>query len=225
MAHGIPGVIALLGEALAPDIADIADIARARVRPLLTEAVRWLLKHRQPESAGAAFPSWLPTGRIEPPGPSRLAWCYGDLGVAVALLGAARRAGEPAWEAAALDIARRAAQRPRERSGIVDAGLCHGAAGLGHLFNRLWQATGEPLFADSARSWLRHTLSLRKDGQGLAGYLSYNPSPDWLSTGDWSLGWSPDASFLTGVPGIALALLGAVSPIAPDWDRLLLIGL
>ena len=214
MAHGVPGVIAMLGEAYA------AGIAFARVRPLLEGAVRWLLQRRQPESAGAVFPLLLGPGVVNSSGPSRLAWCYGDLGVAVALLGAARRVGEPQWEAAALEIARRAAECPPEQSGVVDAGLCHGAAGLGHLFNRLFQATGEPLFAAAARSWLRRALAMRAPEQGIAGYLSYIPPQNLDST--LRTGWFPDASFLTGVVGVALALLGGVSPVAPDWDRLLL---
>jgi lantibiotic modifying enzyme len=216
VSHGMPGVIALLGEAYA------AGIARERVRPLLAEAVRWLLARRQPEATGAVFPSSLQPGLTEPPQSSRLAWCYGDLGVAVALLGAARRASEPQWEAAALDIARRAAQRPPEQSGVVDAGLCHGAAGVGHLFNRLFQATGEPLYAEAARSWLRRALLLRKENQGLAGFLSYGPAPGANLDREFTWVWYPDSSFLTGVVGITLALLAAVSPVAPDWDRLLL---
>src|SRR5258707_545491 len=48
-------------------------------------------------------------------------------------------AAEPAWEVDAVRIALRAADRPGEKSGVVDSGLCHGAAGLGHLFNRTYQ--------------------------------------------------------------------------------------
>jgi hypothetical protein len=86
----------------------------------------------------------------------------------------------------------------------------------------LFQATSEPLFAEAARHWLRHALSLRKEGQGIAGYLSYGSDPEAPVDAQSALGWFPDASFLTGINGIALALLGAVTPITPDWDRLLL---
>jgi hypothetical protein len=36
--------------------------------------------------------------------------------------------------------------------------------------------------------------------------------------------WTDDRSFLTGVGGIALALLAAVAPVEPAWDRLLAIS-
>src|SRR5262249_26014505 len=151
LAHGVPGVIALLGLACA----DGMDLRK--VRPLLEGAVSWVLAQQHPHG----FPAWIrpeDTSRS----PSRLAWCYGDPGVAAALLGAADCVQEPAWEHAALAIARRAWERPCDQAGVIDAGLCHGAAGLGHLFNRMYQATGEPWLADAARFWFARTLALRR---------------------------------------------------------------
>lgn len=159
---------------------------------------------------------------VNPLRASRLAWCYGDLGVAVTLFGAARRTGEQPWAEAALHLARLTAQRPPEKSGVVDAGLCHGAAGVGHLYNRLFQATEESLFAEAARAWLLRALTMRKPDQGIAGYLSYIPTQDLRQDSELRQDFCPDTSFLTGVTGIALALLAGVAPIAPDWDRLLL---
>src|SRR5438093_719443 len=75
------------------------------------------------------------------PAPTRVAWCYGDLGIAVALFLAARCVNESSWQNEALALARNVAGRPPEQSGVKDCGLCHGAAGVGHLFNRLFQAT------------------------------------------------------------------------------------
>jgi hypothetical protein len=92
--------------------------------------------------------------------------------------------GEAGWERAALAIARRAAGWPADKS-VFDVGLCHGAAGVGHLFNRLFQATGEDCFAEAARFWLERTLALRQPGRGIAGYLSWSPGADgaltWLA--------------------------------------------
>ena len=135
LAHGVPGVIALLGLACA------AGIASDKARPLLDGAVAWLLRQKLTDGE-ASFSSWLAPG-VKPSG-CRVAWCYGDAGVAASLLLAARCVDDPAWEREALNIARRAAQRPPERAGVVDAGLCHGAAGLAHIYNRMFQATGEP---------------------------------------------------------------------------------
>ena len=136
-----------------------------------------LARRRRTLAAGAGGP-----GRVRVLGRSRraarkarLAWCYGDPGIAAALLGAARCVAEPAWESAALAIARRAAERPYAEAGIKDAGLCHGCAGLGHLFNRMFQATGEPELAQAARAWFERTLAMRRPGRGIGGYEAWQP--------------------------------------------------
>ena len=43
----------------------------------------------------------------------------------------------------AVQSARAAARRTLETAGVQDHGLCHGSAGLGHLFNRIYQASGD----------------------------------------------------------------------------------
>jgi hypothetical protein len=199
----VPGVIALLGQACA------AGVARARARPLLEGAVRWLLAQQGP----GGFAAWVGPEEYKP---ARLAWCYGDPGVAAALLWAARCVGEPDWEWEARAIARRAARRPPEEAGVVDAGLCHGAAGLGHLFNRLFQATGESELAEAGRFWFDRTLALRRPGQGLGGYSAWQPGDNGAQT------WVADPGLLTGAVGIALALLAGTTAIEPGWDRVLL---
>jgi hypothetical protein len=204
LAHGVPGVIALLGQACA------ANIAVATARPLLDGAVRWLLAQQGP----GGYAHW-----VEPEGPdrpARLAWCYGDPGVATALFWAARCVEEPAWEAEARAIARRAAQRPPEQAGVVDAGLCHGACGLGHLFNRLYQATGDGQFAEAARFWFERALQMARPRRGIGGYEA------WLPDDKGAMTWVADPGLLTGAAGIALALLAATTATEPAWDRMLL---
>jgi hypothetical protein len=126
---------------------------------------------------------------------------------------------EPAWERQAGGIAWRASQRLPEQSGVVDAGLCHGAAGLGHLFNRLYQATAEPWLAEAARFWLARTLEMRQSGHGIGGYQAWSPGDDG------SLSWRAEPGLLTGAAGIALALLAAMTAIEPAWDRVLLVAI
>jgi hypothetical protein len=207
LAHGVPGVIGLLGQVCA------AGVARDKARPLLDGAVRWLMEQDGPDGFGY----WVSPGAQRDQ--ARLAWCYGDPGVAAALLGAARDVAEPEWEAAARAIARRAAERPFEEAGIKDAALCHGCAGLGHLFNRMFQATGEPELAQAARAWFERTLAMRRPGRGIGGYEAWQPD----AAG--SPAWSADPGLLNGATGIALALLAAISPIEPAWDRMLLVSI
>ena len=61
--------------------------------------------------------------------------------------------------------------------------------------------------------WFERTLQMRREGEGIAGFLSWRP-------GDG--GWAADRSLLAGATGIALALLAAATPVEPSWDRILL---
>jgi lantibiotic modifying enzyme len=217
VAHGVAGISALLGAACA------AGIAEERARPLLRGVLRWLWAQRLPKERWHQDPSSIFPAVVGPdfePEPSRTAWCYGDLGIAVAVLLSARSSGEPEWEARALWLARHVAERPAERTGVVDAGLCHGAAGLGHLFNRLFQATRDEEFRDSARLWFARALDLPASARSHAGALADTPLEDGEARER-----TPDPGVLTGASGIALALLGATTPIEPSWDRMMLMSL
>jgi lantibiotic modifying enzyme len=216
LSHGVPGVIALLGRLCGE------GIAAPHARTLLDGAVSWLLAAENPEESASRFGTrmtGLPGERQEPP--SRVSWCYGDLGIAAALLSAARHAGEPSWEREALRIGRHTALRPVAGSGVEDAGICHGAAGNGHLFNRLYQATGDALFRDAARAWFESALARRRPGEGVAGYLAMRSEYRVLPPGHAGQ-WDAEVGFLKGAAGIGLALLAAVTPVTPEWDRVLL---
>jgi hypothetical protein len=211
VAHGVPGVIGLL-----------ADVCRLGIRvekalPLLEGAVRWVLSHRLAARPGACYPA-IVLPDVEPQ-PSRLAWCYGDPGVAATLLYAARVLAREDWERMALEIAARAAGAAPEDSGVCDAGLCHGALGLAHIYNRIYQAGGGDLFADAARLWYGLGLNMRRPKGGVAGFEAWHLFPNT------QMGWMADPGFLTGAVGIGLALLAGLTPVEPKWDRLLMVAI
>lgn len=208
VAHGSPGVLGLLARAsslgLEPEL----------TQKMIAETASWLLANRLAGRPGSSYPSMLnPIGDSLP---ARSAWCYGNPGIAPCFLAAGRVAGNPAWEAEGFTLAIEAAERSIEDAEVVDPGLCHGSVGLGHLFNRLYQATGDERLRDAAIFWYRDTLERRVPRTGVAGYRSYRAptphDPEYLA----------DASFLTGGAGIGLAFLAATTDFAPQWDRLLL---
>jgi lantibiotic modifying enzyme len=209
LAHGIPGPIAVLAAAC-------RTAAHDRARPILGEAVRWLLAQRLGASAGGGMPGWV--CEEEQPRRTRLAWCYGDPGVAAVLIVAAGASGEVAWERAAVELARGAANRSVDEAGVIDSGLCHGYAGLGHVFNRLWQQTGDAELERAARSWIELALDTRQPGTGTAGLWAMLPDADG------NLRPHGDPGFLTGAAGVGLALLAAVGDLEPTWDRCLLLS-
>lgn len=212
VAHGTPGVIALLARICA------SGVAAEQARSLLRGAVSWLLAQKLPAGERSVFPYAI--GPEVETRPARTAWCYGDPGIAVALFSAGRAAGEPVWEREALALAHTIARRPPEICGVNDAGLCHGAAGLGHLLNRLYQVTEDPEILAAAHAWFGRALGYWEPGRGIGGFLSWSPPDDDFDR----LVWNEDAGFLSGSAGVALALLAATSGVDPAWDRALLIS-
>jgi lantibiotic modifying enzyme len=211
LAHGLPGIIALLGRIHA------AGISPEKTGRLLEGAVRWLLRQRLPQSAESSFAAFHVPGS-QPDG-CRLAWCYGDAGLAAALLLAARTVGEKSWEHEALAIARRAAARDPQTCGVIDACFCHGSSGLAHIFNRLYQATHEEVFAAASRYWIEHTLQFCNPGVGPAGYRTMAPD------GAGKSGFQAKYGMLTGIAGIGLSFLAATSTMEPCWDRMFLLDI
>jgi hypothetical protein len=206
VAHGMAGIIPFLARV------HRLGLAQQTVRPLLDGAVSWLLAHMVDTVSGPTAPYFVAED-VEP-GPSRSAWCYGDPGVAAALLLAARDVGEPAWAAVATALAIGAANRPPDQSGVVDAGLCHGSAGLAHLFNRMYQMTSESVLADAARFWVERTLELcSAAAPGRDTALSDVAEPAWKGPG-----------LLEGAAGVALALEAASTTTEPAWDQILLVS-
>lgn len=202
VAHGVAGVIGLLARA-----AEVSD-APARARALCTGATRWLAAQRSEPGAHGRFPRHVEDGAR--PQRTRAAWCYGDPGIAAAL-----------WRASpalARGTALEATERDAATCGVQDACLCHGAAGLAHLNNRLFQASGEPRLGEAARAWFARALDLRRP-DGIGGFAMSTTAEDATPI------WLPVASFLEGAIGIGLALLAAVTPREPNWDRLLLCDL
>lgn len=213
LAHGIPGVLALLGRALR------TGVASTSIRPLLEGGAAWLLSQRNPEGHQGWFNSSLSEQHPRVPRGSRVAWCYGDLGVAAALLSAARDVGRSDWEVEALAIARDAAARSRKSSGVLDAGLCHGAAGNALIFLRLWHATGEACFKEAALDYLDWTLAFRDSSQPFGGFPQHRIDDFNRSSTHYIPG------LLEGGIGVALTLLAALTNQPPEWDRILLVSL
>lgn len=212
LSHGVPGAVAFLSKAAARGFSGAAALAH--------DAGEWLLRQRRRYANGSVFAAqFLNDPETESEG-SRLAWCYGDLGVSAALMVSARALRRADWEASAREIAAAAARREGAR--VMDGGLCHGAFGNAHLFHRFYRATGDAVFADAARHWLQTGFALRQPGRPLAGYPAWVPGPGEVPVAD---PWVADSGMLEGISGIGLVLLAFLSRVAPDWDEFMLVDI
>lgn len=199
LAHGVPGVAAWLADVVMQP--DIEPELEQRAGRLLDHAITWCLSRREADEHAHGYPYFaLPDGSAVATARVRLAWCYGDLGVAWALTKAATARGRPDWLAAAGRAGRRAALRDPTDSGLTDPWLCHGGAGVAHVFTCLFRATGDAIYADAARTWWQRAL----DG---ADERTTRAAP----------------ALLEGAAGLGLALLAAIRDVPPRWHAFMLL--
>jgi len=215
IAHGTAGVISFLSRVYALGI--LPDITEK----LLDGAVSWLLTQQWENDSGLLFPQFLLPPGNKPLITGTFGWCHGDLGLAAALASAAGCASESSWKIKAIEVAHASIDYLDgllRTTTFPDTTLCHGTAGLGHLFNRLYQATGVDRFKEEACKWFRRTLDIRKPGSGIAGFSKYSMNEDGEPAEQY------DPGFIQGAAGIGLAFLGAATDIEPTWDRAMLIS-
>lgn len=204
LAHGVTGVIAVLLRAVEQ------AVLLEQTRPLLLDACRWLLAQKNPNSATCYFSinNQLQTG-------SRLGWCYGDLANAYVLYKAGMVLADETIIDAALEIALNSCNRDINNSGVVDASICHGSAGLMFMYQRLYYYSGDDCFEQAAQYWLQQTLDFATKSKGISGFR-------YVIGADGSL--SEQLGLLEGFSGIGLALMAAITPVEPNWDDIFLLG-
>ena len=203
VAHGMTAIIVLLAKIIAAGV----DVPRARM--LFDEAVSFMLSTRYPPSHPHSFPAAhhdsLPIAR------STFSWCWGDPGTTAALLNAGRRAGHAELEREMVMAARKATAVDPLSTGLRDESMCHGYAGVGHIFNRLFQATRDEQFRECGLKWFDVSLSRPQGLDGFGGLLYYHIVDDIK-------GLFPSPGLLTGSAGTALALISAIGTATPVWD-------
>ncbi|MFN7957251.1 MAG: lanthionine synthetase C family protein [Holophagaceae bacterium] len=219
LAHGVPGVINLIGR-----VCFINSYYYEKYYFLLKGAIRWLIMQSNPSTAPSSFSRIIPIGEapenreIRMKSESRIAWCYGDLGIGLSLLHTSIRMQESRWKTKSLEILRKVAAKNPIDAGMFDASLCHGSAGNAHLFNRIFQTTGDPLFKKAALTYFDWTFDHHSNNSIITSFSPWDPDRKFPLESA-----TMDSSFLTGTMGVALALLSGISEIEPEWDRILMV--
>ncbi len=185
LAHGVPGIIA----ALMPwfDDSTIGVIASN----LIISACNWLIAQQQdPLLLGSYYPDVV-TSKA----PSRLAWCYGDLTIALTLGRAALLSKHQGHYEFGREIALNCARRFGGSAMITGSALCHGSAGASVIFRLLADIYPETELKEAAEYWMEYTLGhigaalLKNDG-------AYSKENHYLSSG-----------LLNGYAGIGLCMI------------------
>ncbi len=214
LAHGIPGIIACLSK-IYP-----LGIQNQKVKDMITGGVAWLLDQACTENEDRQYriPSVIRMDGERRP--SRLSWCYGDLGVAVALLKASNVLDNREFVEMGRELSLNSAKRSsNEYNSINEGGICHGAAGNAHLFFKLNKYLNQQELGRASEGWYRYMLALRRTDAGVAGFQSLQK--DHASGG---FNWFDDPSILTGAAGIGLSIISTLSDEHLGWDAPLLLS-
>lgn len=188
---------------------------------LLTESIQFLFSNKNESCSISSYPSGV--NKIgnntysSNTNYSRLSWCYGDLGLSIALWQAGEALNDDVIKQEAINICLHTTKRKTpEETGIVDAGICHGTAGVAHIYNRMFRYTQKQEFKIACDYWIKETLNMATFKDGFAGYKSYKGEEK---------GWNNSCNLLDGVAGIGLVLHSYLHPEdEPTWDRCLLLS-
>src|SRR6185312_2278917 len=133
----------------------------------------------------------------------------------MALLQAGLVTGSGLWQEQATEIALHTADRRQPLAGAVDAGFCHGTAGIAHTFNRLFRHTGNRNFREIALYWYKETMDMFEKQDKFEFFIEGKKGRSKFHKED---------GILVGSAGVGLCLLSAMSSSEPKWDRCFLLS-
>lgn len=208
MSHGMSSIIAFLIRLYQ------LNFETERVEKLLSGAITYILEQITYKEGGYSYFPMYSKENSSGFFYSRLAWCYGDLGIAYVLWHAAILMNNKELENMALKILYFNSNRvDLQSNGIYDASLCHGTAGVAQIFWNLYLNTNINKFGEITDYWIEQTLQMAKYPDGLAGFKFYQTDGEFVNS----------VSMLDGIAGIGLVLLSQLTEKKLTWDESLML--
>lgn len=208
LAHGIPSIILFLNklQTCTPD---------DKLIHLIRGSVNFLIANIQNHQLiGSYFPGVI--NEKSRPSMSRVAWCYGDLGIGWSIYKSGEILNDEEFKSKGLDILKYCASRQDLQSAMIkDLGICHGSAGLILMFRKLFDMTKDIEFYKAHRYWLNYTIEEIESKGDISNVLAWNTNEDG--------GPYLDKGFLSGLSGIGLVLLSEITDVGSSWSECLLI--
>ncbi len=212
LAHGVPSIISML------NFICLQFPQYLEAKKLLDSAIKFMLSEMQKSENSYYFKNF--SGISRDIYPSRLGWCYSDLGISLMFLNLSKLLGDKSYNDLAVKIALNSIEISFEKSMVRDGGLCHGAAGNAHMYNRLYQETGVLDFKEASLNWYNILFDkYYNHGMQKYSFLAYANASE-SNTKEYL----PNLGFLNGLSGIGLSIIAGMSEIEPTWDRCLLLS-
>lgn len=207
LAHGIPSILKFCVQCYKQ------GVCVAESEKLGRKIIDYLLTNTNDDISRSYFSSSISPGKEFTA--SRLAWCYGDLGAGVILYQAGITFGLKNIVDFSLKILIHSSKRrTTDETSIFDAGICHGTAGVAHIYNKMWHHTQNEVFKEACDFWIQKTLEFSIHSDGIAGYKTYNPIKKVYNN---------ESSLLEGAAGIGLVLMSYLNGDF-SWDYCLMLN-
>lgn len=211
LAHGNPGILSILS-----NLYWKKPILREQLKHMIEMNVSFILWCFEQRSDTGQYTSSFSSSFKEKEAfyNSRLGWCYGDLGVALAL----RSANTILNDVKISSVIRTILEFSTNRKSIAetmlfDAALCHGTSGVAHIYNSFYRELKLACLKEAADYWYLQSLAQANFADGAAGYKAYRQGVE--SVVDYGL--------LGGSAGIGLAYITYLNNDA-SWERSLFIS-
>jgi len=211
LSHGLPGIIAILSKI------SNKGIAVNKCNQLAEQIINYIFHTKNTRSDSPLYPSLVYIGDKEWSweGNGRVAWCYGDLNIAIALLYAAKAQNKPDYRQIAIDIIEQTIKRrDTEYDLVADGSFCHGTVGVGHLYSRFYNYTQNETFKEAANFWFAKTLEKIKYEDNVYKIYRFHKGVEE---------WTTNTDVLMGSAGMGLAILSGIAPVMPLWDEVMLL--
>ncbi|MFF5383713.1 lanthionine synthetase LanC family protein [Pedobacter suwonensis] len=206
LAHGITSVLKFSIECYNKNVCQVQSL------DLSQKIIRYLMLNVNSDTSFSFFPNVIVKGS-ESQVSGRPSWCYGDLGIGIILYQAGDSFKDQKLQKFSLNILRKHCLQTSYEASILDAGLCHGSAGLFHIYNRIWKLTNETVFEQASLFWLEKTIGYTKFSGDSCFYDRYLPSD----------GYEKSYAILDGTAGVGLAYLSYLTG-KHHWDYSLMLN-
>lgn len=211
LSHGMASIIDYMTRCL--KISDLAD-------PTIEKALRriinfYKINQNTVKPQKSYFPSWINLQGSDQSN-SRLAWCYGDLGIGLVIYKAGKLFGDSDLMDYALSILKHTLDRKDPKiENIFEGNFCHGSSGLVEIYRSIYQVTNDSDFLEAANYWLQVTLDLAVYKDGNAGYKRfYGMEKEYRN----------DCTLLEGVSGIGVVFLETLLEKPLGWKSALMLN-
>ncbi|MFK7750121.1 MAG: lanthionine synthetase LanC family protein [Kordia sp.] len=210
VSHGVYGFVAILNTFCAK------QINPEKCKAILQLIINFTFEHKKDfVTNGKFFPNRIGKN-VKENRRSRLAWCYGDLGILTVLYSSGEVLKDANLKAEVVQmLLNTTLRKDMDMSMMNDIWLCHGTVGAAHIFQRLYKTTEIADFKFAADFWFRKTLEQLDKG---------SPQIKASHTRSGSYARKDLTGFLIGYAGLGLSLLSKLPEADLDWDSMILMS-